>query len=93
MLHKIILDTDIGDDIDDAIALALGVKCPELDVKGVVTTYRNSVMRSKIAKAILEELGKETVPVVQRNSWMVSQRLIRCVRISICHCRVPAMRR
>lgn len=65
MLHKIILDTDIGDDIDDAIALALGVKCPELDVKGVVTTYRNSVMRSKIAKAILEELGKETVPVVQ----------------------------
>ena len=39
MLHKIILDTDIGDDIDDANALALGVKCPELDVKGVVTTY------------------------------------------------------
>ena len=32
---KIILDTDIGDDIDDAFALALAVKSPELKIIGV----------------------------------------------------------
>ena len=32
--EKIIIDTDIGDDVDDAFALALAVKSPELQVLG-----------------------------------------------------------
>ena len=32
--EKIIIDTDIGDDVDDAFALALAVRSPELQVSG-----------------------------------------------------------
>ncbi|MGH7486845.1 MAG: hypothetical protein ACREMY_14775, partial [bacterium] len=33
----ILFDTDIGDDIDDALALGLALQSPELDVRGVTT--------------------------------------------------------
>ncbi len=33
----IIFDTDIGDDIDDALALALALQSPELDVRAATT--------------------------------------------------------
>ena len=65
MLHKILLDTDIGDDIDDAIALALGVKSSDVDFKGVITTYRNSRLRAKIALSLLDELNRLDIPVAQ----------------------------
>jgi inosine-uridine nucleoside N-ribohydrolase len=43
MVSKIpvILDTDIGGDIDDAWALALILKSPELDLKMLVTDTRS----------------------------------------------------
>ncbi len=34
----VILDTDIGDDIDDAFALALALRSPELRLIGITTT-------------------------------------------------------
>ena len=37
--NKIILDTDIGDDIDDAFALALALKSPEIEILGVTTVF------------------------------------------------------
>ena len=37
--EKIIIDTDIGDDVDDAFALALAVQSPELQVLGITTTF------------------------------------------------------
>src|SRR5512138_376959 len=36
---KIIIDTDIGDDIDDAYALALALSSPELDILGVTAAW------------------------------------------------------
>jgi len=38
----VILDTDIGIDIDDTWALGLLLKCPELDVKLITTTSEDS---------------------------------------------------
>jgi len=35
----VILDTDIGDDIDDAFALALALRSPELKILGITTAY------------------------------------------------------
>ncbi len=61
--EKIIIDTDIGDDIDDAFALALAVHSPELEVAGVTTVFRNSVIRAKIARALLHSYGREDIPV------------------------------
>ena len=62
-MNKVILDTDIGDDIDDAIALALAVNRPEIDLLGVITTYRNTYLRSKIALALLDGWDRLDVPV------------------------------
>lgn len=62
-MYKVILDTDIGDDIDDAIALSLAVNRPEIELQGVVTTYRNAFLRSKIAMALLDGWQRNDIPV------------------------------
>lgn len=59
----VILDTDIGDDIDDTWALALLLKSPELDLKLVVTDYGNTPYRAKIVARILEIAGRTDVPI------------------------------
>ena len=61
--QKIIIDTDIGDDIDDAFALALAVHSPELELIGVTTVFRNSEIRAKMAKALLASYGRMDIPV------------------------------
>jgi inosine-uridine nucleoside N-ribohydrolase len=55
----VILDTDIGDDIDDTWALALLLKSPELDLKLVTTDYGNTVYRAMIVGRLLE-IAKRT---------------------------------
>ena len=59
----VILDTDIGDDIDDTWALGLVLKSPELDLKLVVTDYGNARYRAKIVARFLERAGRTDVPV------------------------------
>jgi len=59
----VILDTDIGDDIDDTWALALLLKSPEVDVKMVVSDRGNTVYRAKIIARLLEVAGRTDVPV------------------------------
>ena len=63
--HKIpvILDTDIGTDIDDTWALAMMLRSPELDVKLIVTDTGDTVYRAKIAARMLEVGGRTDVPV------------------------------
>jgi inosine-uridine nucleoside N-ribohydrolase len=59
----VILDTDIGSDIDDTWALTMMLKSPELDVKLVMTDTGNTTYRAKIVARMLE-IGKRTdVPV------------------------------
>lgn len=55
---KIILDTDIGDDIDDAFALLLALKSQKIDLLGVTTVFRNANKRAKMAKFIIDELNE-----------------------------------
>ena len=59
----VILDTDIGTDIDDTWALAFLLKCPELDVKLVVTDSGNTICRAKIVARFLEAAGRTDIPV------------------------------
>ncbi len=62
-MTDIILDTDIGDDIDDAHALTFAARSPELRLLGVTTVFRNAARRAQMASKLLEELGKADVPV------------------------------
>ena len=60
---KIILDTDIGDDIDDALALALALKSHRLDVIGVTCVYKNTALRARQAKKVISLCGDYQIPV------------------------------
>jgi inosine-uridine nucleoside N-ribohydrolase len=59
----VILDTDIGDDIDDTWALALLLKSPEIDLKLVVTDQGKAVYRAKIIARFLQRAGRTGVAV------------------------------
>ncbi|MEJ0088148.1 MAG: nucleoside hydrolase [Limisphaerales bacterium] len=59
----VILDTDIGDDIDDIWALALLLKSPELDLKLVVGDYGEAQYRARLLAKFLERAGRTNVPV------------------------------
>ncbi len=62
----VILDTDIGTDIDDAFALALIIKSPEFELLGVTTVSGDTAERARIAAKMLWEAGGKwrEVPVV-----------------------------
>ena len=59
----LILDTDIGDDIDDTWALAMLLGCPQVDLKLIVTASDDTPARTRLAAKILERLGRTDVPV------------------------------
>ena len=60
---KIILDTDIGDDIDDAFALQFLISRKEIELLGVTTVYKNVEQRAKITKNLLKLANRENIPV------------------------------
>ncbi len=60
---KVILDTDIGDDIDDAWALALLITHERFDPLGVTVGYGNTPARAKIACKLLHDTGQTHIPV------------------------------
>ena len=53
-LHRIILDTDIGTNADDAVALSLVLKSPEIILEGITTVYGDVHQRGAIAQHILQ---------------------------------------
>ena len=59
----VILDTDIGDDIDDTWALLMLLKSPELDVKLVTSDSGNDGYRARIIAKMLEAVGRTDIPV------------------------------
>jgi len=64
-LRDILIDTDIGDDIDDAYALALALKSPELSLRAVTTVFGNVKIRTKLALKLLKTFGREDIPVAE----------------------------
>lgn len=63
MAIKLILDTDIGTDVDDAWALALCLASPEVDLIGVTLVYADLETRAKVALKMLKLAGRTDVPV------------------------------
>src|SRR5450756_1275826 len=59
----IILDNDIGDDVDHALALALALQSPELDVRAVTTVIDAAAQRSRLAWKVLGVFGRQDIPV------------------------------
>lgn len=62
-MEKILLDTDIGGDIDDAICLAYLLNEPECELIGITTVCGEPEKRAAIADAICQTAGKN-IPIV-----------------------------
>ena len=62
---KIILDTDIGDDVDDAFALGLALQSPEVEILGVTTAWGDTSLRARMARRMLLENGRGEIPVAE----------------------------
>ena len=62
-MEKILLDTDIGGDIDDAICLAYLLKEPQCELAGITTVCGEPEKRAAVADAICRAAGKR-VPIV-----------------------------
>jgi purine nucleosidase len=60
---KIVLDTDIGTDIDDAWALGYALKSPAFELLGVTVTDGDTPARARLACKLLHRLGRTDVPV------------------------------
>ncbi|MHC1785739.1 MAG: nucleoside hydrolase [Christensenellales bacterium] len=60
---RLLIDTDIGGDIDDALALAMALNSPQIDLLGVTTVYAASQWRTDLVKEMLRVWGREDVPV------------------------------
>ena len=60
---KVLLDTDIGSDIDDAACLAYLLANPVCDLLGITTVTGEAVQRSRIAASICAA-AKRRVPIV-----------------------------
>lgn len=63
--EKIIIDTDVGDDIDDAFAIALALRSPELQVLGFTATFGDTALRAKLLDRLLADTGNADIPVAQ----------------------------
>lgn len=61
-MEKILLDTDIGGDIDDAICLAYLLKEPECNLIGITTVCGDSNIRASVADAICRAAGRK-IPI------------------------------
>lgn len=59
----VVLDTDIGDDIDDALALALVLQSPELDLRAITTVLQGGEARGALVWRILELYDRTSIPV------------------------------
>ncbi len=63
MARRIVLDTDMASDVDDALALALALASPELDLVAVTHVGRESRLRAQVSRRLLELAGRSEIPV------------------------------
>jgi inosine-uridine nucleoside N-ribohydrolase len=62
MKHRIVLDTDMGTDVDDALCLALALASPEIELMAVTHVSRDTRLRARITRRLLDLAGRGDVP-------------------------------
>ena len=61
--EKVIIDTDIGDDVDDAFALALALSSEHVQILGITTAWGDTELRARLVERFLKETGHADIPV------------------------------
>jgi inosine-uridine nucleoside N-ribohydrolase len=62
--EKIIIDTDIATDIDDAFAVGLALQSPEFQILGISTAWGDTHVRARVLTRFLKETGHSDIPIV-----------------------------
>jgi inosine-uridine nucleoside N-ribohydrolase len=60
---SLLLDTDIGTDIDDAVALAYLLRQPRCELLGITTVTGEADKRAMLADALCRAAGRDAVPI------------------------------
>jgi purine nucleosidase len=61
--EEIIIDTDIGNDIDDAFAVGLALHSPEFQILGITSAWGDTHLRARLLSRFLTETGRADIPV------------------------------
>ncbi len=61
--NRIILDTDVGDDVDDAFAIDLALASPELEVLGLSSAWGDTALRARMLDRMACETGRDEITV------------------------------
>ena len=61
--RPVIIDTDIGSDIDDSFSIGFALQSSDLDVKLIVTCTDDTAVRAKIVAKLLTIAGRDSVPI------------------------------
>ena len=61
--EKIIIDTDIGSDIDDAFAVGLALHSPEFKILGLTSAWGDTHLRARLLSRFLKETGRTDIPI------------------------------
>lgn len=64
MAISLVLDTDIGSDVDDVLALAVIFGSPELELAGVTTVYGDTLLRTRMVARTAAVAGRSAGPIV-----------------------------
>ncbi len=63
MTVRVILDTDIGTDVDDCLAIAFLLGSPEIDIEGITCVYGDVELRGRMVRKLLDLHGAKDIPV------------------------------
>lgn len=61
-MAKVLLDTDIGTDVDDAVALAYLLSHPDCELLGITTVTGEAMKRASLASVLCQAAGK-SIPI------------------------------
>jgi len=61
--QMVIIDTDIGDDIDDAFAVALALSSPEIQILQINSDFGDTPMRTRLLNRFLAAAGRQDIPI------------------------------
>lgn len=63
MPQKLLLDTDIGTDVDDAVALAYLLAQPQCDLLGITTVTGQAAERAALCSVLCHAAGRPEIPI------------------------------
>lgn len=61
--QPVIIDADVGDDIDDAFAVALALQTPSFHILGISTAYGDTTLRAHLFSRLFAETGHSNIPI------------------------------